>query len=134
MLHRCIDARITSQLLDSDHCATFLKLRVTRRSKRKTDPHQNILNLDHQKLSNPEVRKNLCKEVMRNINCNPDSSYSDVYNAVIKASSVVRPERGKAQTGWFLAEESCLLVLIGNEVIRNNFNRWTRQSTTRKNS
>ena len=52
MLHRCIDAGITSQLLDSDHCAIFLKLRVMRLLKRKIQPHQHILNLDHQKLSN----------------------------------------------------------------------------------
>ena len=35
MLRHCIDAGITSQLLDCDHCAIFLKLRVMRRLKRK---------------------------------------------------------------------------------------------------
>ena len=107
---------------------------MTRRFKKKTDPRKHIPNLDHQRLSNPEIRKNLCKEVMRIINCNSDSSYSDVYNAVVKASSIVRPKRGKAQRGWFLAEESCLPLLTGNDVMRNNFDRGTRQSTTRKNS
>ena len=32
-------------------------------------------NSDHQKLLNPEIRKNLCEEVIRNINGNSDVSY-----------------------------------------------------------
>ena len=56
MFSRCIAATITSQLLDSDHCVIFLKLRVMRRLKRKTKPRQHNLNLDHKKLSDPEIR------------------------------------------------------------------------------
>ena len=78
MIQRCIDAGVTSQLLDSDHCAIFLKLRVMRRIKRKTEPCKDILNLDHQKISNPEIRKNLCEKVLGNINCNTDFSYSSI--------------------------------------------------------
>ena len=42
-----IDASITSRLLDIDHCAIFLKLRVLRRLKRKTETRQHIQNLVH---------------------------------------------------------------------------------------
>ena len=63
MLHCCIDAGITSQLLDGDHCAIFLKLLVMRCLKRKTELCQHIQNLDHQKLSNPRIRKSLCKVI-----------------------------------------------------------------------
>ena len=48
MLRHCIDAGITSQLLDCDQCAIFLKLRVMRRLKKKTGPRRHILNVDHQ--------------------------------------------------------------------------------------
>ena len=87
MLCSCIDAGITSQLFDCDHCVLFLKLGVLKRLKRKTGPCQHgprkldQANSDHQKLSNPEIRKNLCEEVIRNINGNSDVSYSDVFNA-----------------------------------------------------
>ena len=76
MLCSCIDADITSQLFDCDHCVLFLKLGVMKRLKRKTGPCQHgprkldQANSDHQKLSNPEIRKNLCEEVIRNINGN----------------------------------------------------------------
>ena len=92
MLHRFIDAVIRSQLLDSDHCAMFLNLQVMGRLKRKTEPRQHTLNLNHKKLSYPEIRKNLCEEVMRNINCNSGFSYSDVFNAGVKATSTVLPK------------------------------------------
>ena len=49
---------VLHQLLDGDHCAIFLKLQVMRHLKRKTEPNQHILNLDHQKLSNPKITKN----------------------------------------------------------------------------
>ena len=70
---------------------------------------------------------------MRNINCNSNFSYSDVSNAVVKATSTVHPKRGKAQSGWFRAEESRLLPLIEarNDALRNAFNRRTHQSTAR---
>ena len=108
MLRHCIDACITSWSLDSDYSTVFLKLQVLRRLNRKTKPHQHILNLDHQKLSNPDFRENLWEEVMRNINGNLDFSYSDVSNAVVKSTSNVLPKTDKAQSGWFRAEETTL--------------------------
>ena len=57
-----------------------------RRLKRKTEPRQQILNLDHQKLSSTEMRKNLCEEMIININCNSDLSYSDALHKKMKFS------------------------------------------------
>ena len=70
---------------------------------------------------------------MTNINCNSEFSYSDVSNAVVKATSTVPSKRDKAQPDWFQAEESRLLPLIeaSNDAMRNAFNRKTRQSTAR---
>lgn len=126
-------AGITSQLFESDHCVIFLKLWVMRRFKTKTKPRLSILNLDHQRLSNPEIRKNLCEEVMRNINCNSDFSYLDVSNTFVKATSTILPRRCKAQPGWFRAKESHPLPLIEarNDAMRNVFKRRTRQSAAR---
>ena len=103
----------------------FLKLRVMRHLKRKTEPRQHILNLDHQKLSNAEIRQNLYAEVMRNINFKSNFSYSDVSNAVVNATSNVLPKRSKAQPGWFPVRESRLLPLTKarNNAMRNVFNR-----------
>ena len=132
MLRRCIDACITSWSLDSDYSPVFLKLQVMRHLNRQIKPHQHILNVDHQKLSNPDFRKNLCEEVMRNINGNLDFSYSDVSSAVVKSTSNVLSKTDKAQPGWFRAEESHVLPLVE---ARNDtiifFNRRTRQSTAR---
>ena len=74
---------------------------MTRRLNRKTESHQHVLNLDHQKLSNPDIRRNLCKEGMRNINGNLDFNYSDVSNAIVKSTSTVLPKKDKAQQSWF---------------------------------
>ena len=41
---------------------------------------------------------------MTNINCNSEFSYSDVSNAVVKATSTVPSKRDKAQPDWFQAE------------------------------
>ena len=56
-----------------------------RRLNRKNESHQHVLNLGHQKLSNPDIRRNLCKEGMRNINGNLDCNYSDVSAILVEA-------------------------------------------------
>ena len=109
-----------------------------RRLNRKSEPRQHILNLDHQKSSNPEIRKNLCKDVMRNINCNSEFSYSEVSNAVVKATSAVLPKRDKAQLGYFRAEETHLLPLIearidAMEMFLTEGHSTTKHKQTRKN-
>ena len=70
---------------------------------------------------------------MRTISCNSGFSYSDVSNAVIKATSTVVSEKVLAQSGWFQAEESRLFPLIEarSDAMRNVFNGKTRQSTAR---
>ena len=80
MLHCCIDVDITSKLLASDYCDIFLELWVMRYLKRKTEPHEHILNLSNKKWSNPVIRQILYKEVMRNINYNSYFGYSDISN------------------------------------------------------
>ena len=75
-----------------------------RRLNRKTESHQHVLNLGYQKLSDPDIRRNLRKEGMRNINGNLDCNYLDV---------------------------SAILVEARNDTMIFFFNRRTRQSTAR---
>ena len=56
-----------------------------RRLNRKTESHQHVLNLGYQKLSDPDIRRNLRKEGMRNINGNLDCNYLDVSAILIEA-------------------------------------------------
>jgi len=46
MSHRVSDTGITSCLLDSDHQALFIKVRVMKLLREKPEPHQKMLNLD----------------------------------------------------------------------------------------
>jgi len=66
MSHRVSDTGITSCLLDSDHQALFIKVRVMKRLKKKPEPHQKMLNLDLSELSNYS-RNNLCQTVIRKL-------------------------------------------------------------------
>ena len=50
MFHRVIDAGLTPQLLDSDHYAIFMKLRIMKRLKKNTQAHSRMLNLDYSTL------------------------------------------------------------------------------------
>ena len=50
MFHRFIDAGLTPQLLDSDHYAIFMKLRIMKRLKKNTQAHSRMLNLDYSTL------------------------------------------------------------------------------------
>ena len=96
MFHRCIDAGVTSPILDSDHCAIYLKLRVMKRLKKKTNPRQRMLNFDHSKLSEPYFREKLCEEVKTATNSASHLSYTDLSNAVMKATSSVLQKKAQS--------------------------------------
>ena len=67
MFHRVIDAGLTPQLLDSDHYAIFMKLRIMKRLKKNTQTRSRMLNLDYSIINNPQNRINFCEEVLNNI-------------------------------------------------------------------
>lgn len=48
--HRVLD----EYLIDSDHQAIFIKLRVMKSLKKKTEPRQEMSNLDHSNKNNPK--------------------------------------------------------------------------------
>ena len=84
MFVRCIDAGITSPLLDSDHNATFVTLRVMKRLKKKNDNRQRLLALDHSQLLNPDVKRNF-------FDSNADCKYSEPPKAMSKAATDALP-------------------------------------------
>ena len=67
MFNRVIDAGLTPQLLDSDHYAIFMKLRIMKRLKKNTQTRSRMLNLDYSIINNPQNRINFCEEVLNNI-------------------------------------------------------------------
>ena len=133
MAHRTTDTGVTSPVLDSDHQAVFLKFRVMKRLKKKTEPRQRMINLDYSRLSNPITRTNYCQEVIRNVGTITKPTYTDLTNAVQEASLTSLPKKERAQPKWFQADEKRLLSLIEarNQAMREVFNRRTRSSTER---
>ena len=104
MFHRITDAGLTPQLLDSDHCAIFVKLRIMKRLKRIPPNRSRMLNRDYSILSNPQNRIDFCKDVLNNIQDRTDLTYTNLAESIIKATSKI-PEKPKPQPGWFQASE-----------------------------
>ena len=129
MFYRCIDAGIASPLLDSDHNATFICLRIMKRLKRKGNFRDKLVRLDYTMLSEHDGKKLFNDEVEKQMNGIENPSYSDLSQAIIKTASVTLPKRKKAQPGWFRNDEKNLMSLIEarNEAMRNVFRRRTRQ-------
>ena len=73
MFHRVRNAGLTPQLLDSDHYAIFMKLRIMKQLKKDTQTRSRMLNLDYSILNNPQNEKELSplikarNEAMRNV-------------------------------------------------------------------
>ena len=133
MAHRVIDSGVTSPVLDSDHQAVFLKLRVMKRLKKKTEPRQRMINLDYSKLADVNNRTAFCEEVISNLRTTSHPTYSELADAVQKASLTSLPRKERAQPGWFSTNEKKLLSLIKarNHAMRDVFNRRTRSCTER---
>ena len=62
MFHRVTGAELAPQLLDSDHYAIFMKLRIMKRLNKNTQTRSRRLNLDYSILNNPQNRINFCEE------------------------------------------------------------------------
>lgn len=133
MFHRVTDAGVAPQILDSDHRAISLKLRVMKRLKKKTEPRQKMINLDHTKLDDPNKRKSFCQEVMGNVGSTSQPTYTELAEAVGKASFTSLPKKERAQPGWFRSNASKLLSLIDarNQAMIEVFNRRTRSRIQR---
>ena len=63
MAYRVIDAGVTSPLLDSDHQALFVKIRVMKRLKKNVEHRQKMIKLDFSTLSNPMNCNNFCEHI-----------------------------------------------------------------------
>ena len=87
------DASVTEPILYSDHRAISLKLRVMKRLKKKTECRQKIINLDHTKLSDPNIRKCFCQEVMNNVGPSSQQTYTELAGAVETATLASLPKK-----------------------------------------
>lgn len=133
MSPRIIDASLTQPVIDSDHCAIFIKLRVMKRLKRKTNPRQRLLNLDYSLLRNQQTRELLCEEFIRNTQDATNLSHSEFVSAVKKATATTLPKKNRVQPDWFSAKQDILIPLIENRnnCMKNVMHRRTRQNSSK---
>ena len=121
MSHRIMDTGITSCLLDSDHQALSIKVRVMKRLKKKVliDPRQKMLRLDLSGLSKPANQKIFCEHVINKFENEP-KNYNELAEAVKESSLQTLPKQCKTQPGWFRMNSNKLLHLINvrNEAIK----------------
>ena len=131
MSHRVTDCGLAEPILESDHRAVSVKLCVMKRLKKKTEPRQKMINLDHSKLFDSNIQKSFCQEVLNNVGPSSQPTYTELAEAVEKAALTSLPKRERAQPGWFQANANKLLPLIDarNQAIGEVFNRRTRACT-----
>ena len=133
MAHRITDSGITTPLIDSDHRAIFMKIRIMKRLHKKIEPRQKVLCLDHAKLLENDTRERFCQSVSNKLNNLESPNYSNLAKAINDSSLELLPKKSKPQPGWFQANESKLSSLIEarNQALDNCFKKRTRSSSKR---
>ena len=131
MFHRVTDAGVTSPLLDSDHRAISMTLRVMKRLKKKCQPRQRMKNLDYSVLSDPNQSKRFCQQVSSKISVPSQVTYTELSEAVKTVSLEILSTKKRAQPGWFQAKAERLKTLIRNrnQAMKDVFDRRTRSCT-----
>ena len=129
MFHRIVDAGTTKQVIDSDHGAIMIKLRIMKRLKKKTSPRKRLLNLDYTLLNDETINKEFCDQVK--LNTPVTASHTDFIQSVTSACHSVLPPKPKAQPGWFEQNKELLIPLINsrNIAMEKVLQRRTRNST-----
>ena len=120
---------VLQQVIDSDHGAIMIKLRIMKRLKKKSNPRKRLLNLDYTSLNEETVNKNFCDQVKLNT---PDTaSHTDFIQSVTSACHSVLPPKPKAQPGWFEENKESLIPLINsrNVAMEKVLQRRTRQTS-----
>ncbi|XP_066924694.1 uncharacterized protein [Clytia hemisphaerica] len=92
MSHRVRDAGITASLLDSDHMALFIKLKLMKRLKKKSEPRQKMINLDLSVLSNVTKQNDFCGNVAQKLNFSTSPGY-EMFSSTIKRYAKKRSQR-----------------------------------------
>ena len=129
MFHRIVDAGSTKQVIDSDHGAIMIKLRIMKRLKKKSTPRNRLLNLDYTLLNDETVNQNLCDQIK--LNTPDNASHTDFIQSVTSACHSVLPTKPKAQPGWFEEYKELLIPLINsrNAAMEKVLQRRTRQTS-----
>ena len=132
MFPRILNAGTTKQLIDSDHSAIIVTIRVMKRLKRNIDNRKKLLNLDHSLLSQTDVKERFNAEVLRLTSQNDNMSYSNLANALKCASETVLPRKTRAHPDWFSEKQDILLPLINtrNVCMQKVLQRRTRSNCT----
>ena len=113
MCHRIIDTGITTCLLDSDHLALSIKVRIMRRLRKKVsiDPRQKMLKLDLTQLTD-DNKNELCHNIINKLENSQSPSYTELANAVKESRLQTLPRQNKSQPGWFKLNCDKLLYSI----------------------
>ena len=127
MFHRIADAGTTKQVIDSDHGAIMIKLRIMKRLKKKSTPRNRLLNLDYTVLNDETVNNNFCEKVK----LSAPVTHTEFIKSVKSACHSLLPIKSKAHPGWFEAQKDTLTPLINtrNEAMQKVLKRRTRQSS-----
>jgi len=87
MLYRILGTGITSCILDSDHQALSIKIRIMKRLRKKiVEPRQKLLQLDFSSLSEPMNRNNFCQNVINKLDVSLSPNCSELADAIKESS------------------------------------------------
>ena len=135
MSHRIMDTGITTCLLDSDHRAISIKVRVMKRLKKKSiiDPRQKMLKLNLTELSDSKKRNDFCQNVINRLDISHSPNYTELAEAVKESSLQTLSKQSKNQPGWFRLNRDKLLssITVRNQAMSDFFKRCTRSTTSR---
>ena len=131
MFPRILNAGQTKQLLDSDHSAIMVTIRVMKRLKRNIDKRKQLLNLDYSMLLDSDVKQHFLDEVIRLTPPNDTPTYSNFATALKSAAESSLPRKIRSQPDWFSEKQDTLLSLINT---RNLYMQKVLQRRTRSNS
>ena len=93
MFPRILNAGLTAQLLDSDHSAIMITIRIMKRLKRNIDKRKQLMNLDYSKLLNEDVKQRFNDEVLHLTSQTNTPSYSLFANALKSAAESTLPRK-----------------------------------------
>ena len=132
--NRCIDAGVTSPLIDSDHRAVFVKLRIHLNFTKRFTRRQRVARLDQKLLLKPRIKNLYCQRVNDfYLESDDTDSYSKLERSMELAAFTTLPKTIRPQPGWFASNQTRLEQLIKerNTAVSLKIRKPTRHSNER---
>ena len=133
--YRFLDAGVTSQLVDSDHCAVYGKLYVAKQLAKRATPRERLLCLDYSSLSTQEAMSDFNQTLLTKYREGDESktTYIRLAEAATYTTRHNLSRKQRAQPTWFAnaAEQLLPLIRTRNQAMMAAFGRRTRATTDR---